>query len=518
MSENVSHAELGQLTEILFRFLLSGFQLPDAGLLIGFAILVVAILVVVFVSFRSSVLLASVNAASRNVTRYPNKQVFTDEFDTLAEKFLNSRYLGRAWYEFEETLIRPPGNQNFTEARYEVIQNTRRPHDYFNLQVIPSLRVKPFMAPSTFVAIGLLLTFIGLVAALTAAASAFTSSGSNGETIELAINNLLIVAGAKFFASIGGLLSSLLVTVVSNWWQSRISNATYLLCDNLEKRLCYISQTQIASDQYAHAIRQTKRLEELKDELAVSIGRQFGKAMEDVPQQIAGLVGNELKSVTTAIDNMAGNLGSGLGKALAQSAGTISDDLRKDTEATIRAMVGELAKASGKLEATTEKFSQLTVGFEGSTESLKGAAGQLYQATDSVRPLIQSMEQVQKDATSTHEIFSEGLVQLKQDLQGAREVVQHNVLETREVIEKLRELWSAQAKQLDLADGQLEEAFETVQRMTRGSTEHLNSQLSKMDSSVASISTYLDNRSAQLSEAVEGLDDTVSKLVSYPNR
>lgn len=518
MTENASHAELGVLTEFLFKFLLSGFQLPDVGLLIGVGIVCIAIVVIVVMSMRSSVLLGSVVNARRHVTKYPDRYAFTEQFDSVAEKFLASRYLGRAWYEFEETLIRPPNTQTFTEARYEVIQNTRRPHEYFNLQVIPSLRVKPFMAPSTFVAIGLLFTFVGLVAALTAAASAFTSSGSNGETIELAINNLLIVAGAKFFASIGGLLSSLLVTIASSWWQRRINNATYQLCDDLEKRLWYISQTQVASDQYAHAIRQTERLEELKDQLAVSIGEQFKLAMEDVPQQIAGLVGNELTLVSSAIDNMADNLGSGIGAALAQSAGSVSDELRKDTESTIRTMVEELTKASGRLEVTTESFSKLAGGFNESTESLKGSAGQLYQATNSVRPLIESLEQVQKDASSTQEVFTSVLDRLQQDLQGARDVVQENVQETRAVVENLRELWSAQATQLNLADGQLEAAFEQVERMTRSSAEHLNNQLSKMDSSVAGIATHLNTSNATLTEAVEGLDDTVSKLVSYPNR
>ena len=150
MTENASHAELGVLTEFLFKFLLSGFQLPDVGLLIGVGIVCIAIVVIVVMSMRSSVLLGSVVNARRHVTKYPDRYAFTEQFDSVAEKFLASRYLGRAWYEFEETLIRPPNTQTFTEARYEVIQNTRRPHEYFNLQVIPSLRVKPFMAPSTF--------------------------------------------------------------------------------------------------------------------------------------------------------------------------------------------------------------------------------------------------------------------------------------------------------------------------------------------------------------------------------
>jgi ABC-type transporter Mla subunit MlaD len=432
--------------------------------------------------------------------------------------FLSNSELKRAWYEFQETLIYPPDNHLFPEQRYRFIQNTRRPQEYFNLSVIPALRVKPFIAPSTFVALGLLMTFIGLVAALTNAANAFTGDSSDGAAIESAINNLLIVAGAKFFASIGGLVSSLMVSVFAGWWQNRINKVTYQLCDDLEKRTWFVSQTQVASDQYAYAIRQTDRLEDLADQLAVSIGEQFKIALDDVPQQFAGAIGGQLTPVITAIDGIAQNLGDGLGKALAESAGSMSEELRKDTEETIRTMVAELKSASEGLGETTGQLHRLAEGFEESTSSLNGAAGQLYQATNSVRPLIDSMDKLQKDATATQDTFNQILERLQSDLESAKDAIQTNVTQSRETIESLESLWGAQAEQLKLTDEQLETAFAQVQRMTQESVAHLNEHLSKMDSSVANIGSYLHNANSELAEAVEGLDDSVIKLTKYSNR
>ena len=54
--------------------------------------------------------------------------------------------------------------------------------------------------------------------------------------------------------------------------------------------------------------------------------------------------------------------------------------------------------------------------------------------------------------------------------------------------------------------------------MTQESVAHLNEHLSKMDSSVANIGSYLHNANSELAEAVEGLDDSVIKLTKYSNR
>ena len=60
----------------------------------------------------------------------------------------------------------------------------------------------------------------------------------------------------------------------------------------------------------------------------------------------------------------------------------MSEELRTDTEKTIRTMVGELNTAAHGLGDTTSHLNKLTEGFDESVDSLKGAAGLLYQATN----------------------------------------------------------------------------------------------------------------------------------------
>ena len=48
--------------------------------------------------------------------------------------------------------------------------------------------------------------------------------------------------------------------------------------------------------------------------------------------------------------------------------------------------------------------------------------------------------------------------------------------------------------------------------MTHESVDHLNEHLTKMDSAVANIGSHLNAANSDLTEAVEGLDDTVKNL------
>ncbi len=537
MSDNSSHAQLGYLTERLFNWLLWVFQLPDAGLLIGFFILASAGIVIFAMWGKTTLKIRSLASSLKLIESKQNRHEFTSDFESIYQHFLKTRYLKRAWIEFDETLIQPPNNSNFTESRYQVVQNTHRPHQYFNPHVVPDLRVRPFMAPSTFVGIGLLLTFIGLVAALTAASTAFSDTSANSESIELAINNLLIVAGAKFFASIGGLGASILVSVFSKALQRKIDTKTHELCDALESRLWFVSQTQVSSDQYAHAIRQTARLEELKDQLAVSIGEQLSIAMQSLPEQFAGAVGGQIQPLAAAIGSMADNMGT----QLVEAAGGVSNEARQANENAMNSVAETLNKVGERLEAATqgitssgtalgehvstgalalkqemkesaEMFSELISKANTTSNDLTSAASQINQASVTVAPMLESVRQTQRDSIDAGQAQQELFATLQEGLQKARHDMEENSAQTEALIKSLESLWSNQAEQLKLSDGQLESAFEQIEKMTLVSSQQLNEQLRQMDATLATITGHLNNSQSGLMEAVEALDDTVGKL------
>ena len=65
--------------------------------------------------------------------------------------------------------------------------------------------------PNFFVGLGLLGTFIGLIAALTFSSQNLTGA-TNQEEIKQALNGLLTTAAAKFYISAAGLISSLILS------------------------------------------------------------------------------------------------------------------------------------------------------------------------------------------------------------------------------------------------------------------------------------------------------------------
>ena len=68
--------------------------------------------------------------------------------------------------------------------------------------------------PNLFVGVGLFVTFLGLVAALGAAAEAITQGAESSKAMKEPIQNLLKAASAKFYASFAGLGVSLLLNTM----------------------------------------------------------------------------------------------------------------------------------------------------------------------------------------------------------------------------------------------------------------------------------------------------------------
>ena len=66
---------------------------------------------------------------------------------------------------------------------------------------------------SLFVSVGLVLTFMGLVASLQQSGAAILSAGSEGDDIKSALSDLLVIVSAKFVLSITGLACSILINL-----------------------------------------------------------------------------------------------------------------------------------------------------------------------------------------------------------------------------------------------------------------------------------------------------------------
>jgi hypothetical protein len=129
---------------------------------------------------------------------------FTQNYQLIDQKMQNTK-LAHFWSEFTETLI--PPYDDIDSPEFKLFQNTKRPQEYFKAEEVFS-GVRPLISSNTFVGVGLLLTFIGLIIALTYTGKLF--DGGNNDELVAGLQMLLATAGVKFVASVSGLGASLI--------------------------------------------------------------------------------------------------------------------------------------------------------------------------------------------------------------------------------------------------------------------------------------------------------------------
>jgi hypothetical protein len=179
------------------------------------------------------------------------------------------------------TTPRPPAAHPSKPAPIQVaqlpycrIQNTVRPAEFLNLQDVGSFGLHlRWIQPLAgyFVAVGLLLTFTGLVGALLLASQSIgvdaVDEGAMRKMQE-ALIGLLGAATFKFWTSIAGLGSSIILGLAyrfSTWWMQR---ALDRLCRELERCLAVLTPELIAQRQLEELRQQALQLKEFNGQLA----------------------------------------------------------------------------------------------------------------------------------------------------------------------------------------------------------------------------------------------------------
>jgi len=133
----------------------------------------------------------------------PDEKAFLINFDRVNQRLSRHGLIGYAWQECAKTC-----------TREHVVVRTVRPSAFFNPSIVREqligMKLMPTV-PGYFVGLGLLLTFIGLVIALSKAAAGVSGSP---EGMTQSLRDLLDAATFKFSTSIAGLFSSLFLALV----------------------------------------------------------------------------------------------------------------------------------------------------------------------------------------------------------------------------------------------------------------------------------------------------------------
>lgn len=114
-----------------------------------------------------------------------------------------------------------------------------------------------------FVAIGLVFTFLGIVAALSEATASMAAAGATGAAAQASLLGLLAIAATKFWTSIAGVLTSIILRVIARRRRRAIEWLEEDLFATLDSCVDLLSPQRVMVDQ----LRTLARIEEALSKL-----------------------------------------------------------------------------------------------------------------------------------------------------------------------------------------------------------------------------------------------------------
>jgi len=282
------------------------------------------------------------------------RQILAERWGDVCAEMEGSRYkpFVHAWQEFRETLI---------DESASPIRNTQRPQAFFM-----SLKGRTQWletAANLSVGVGLLLTFVGLVAALSAVD---LNADMKPDDMTEGLRKLLSAASAKFVTSVAGVGMSLGYRITDRFLSARLASQLSIISRALERGLLYTSSQHLAAEQAHQLSEQTTTLKQLATEISVQVGERFAAAVQPVTQSIADL----RVSMQQGYEMQAAALRDGAGSAISGSVGAELNALASklatvgDSIAQMQSLLGrsgsnvseEIDRAGARLEAVSSRM------------------------------------------------------------------------------------------------------------------------------------------------------------------
>ena len=392
--------------------LLSGALVEDHWPGLIAAVLVFALVLVVFdLLFRVLGRCVALDWLRRIVDSPKKPQQFSDEIEIIRRKVSEGSRpsalgLGRfrkqvasAWEEFYETLV------SYPELDRIILRNSVRPSAFFNIDDLDFGEGYWRIVPGLFVTVGLLLTFLGLIAAL----HQMNVSGQ-ASVDDAAMANLLQVASAKFIMSVTGLFCSIIFTILLRVGMSHLDERVHRLNIALEDQLSFISLEGLTVEQVKAAREQRDHFRSIGLELVEHLARPL---REEIPETISKAIGEAIGPVVDRVGQV----------------GTEGvDGLVRDLSEQLTSQVGSaLGDASGSLTQATEQLGALVMRIDQTSSTMgAGMESTVEQLGQAVEDLRKSM---QRGADATQSALSAGAEEIFTAMQLSLEGIRENTRE-----------------------------------------------------------------------------------------
>lgn len=355
---------------------LDNFRDEHVPLRLSLAIVAAAIVLLVLLVAWGAVAWRRVDRLRRLVRAVASAGDFAKNFDAI-DQALGRSIVGPAWIEYRESLKRD-------ESR---ILYLRHPGDYFGLETIGSAAFPArFFAAAHgyFVGIGLLLTFVGLVAALKFSAAGVASSDL--AVAKQALNALLAAASFKFMTSIAGLGCSLVLSVAARSVTYGVEGAMRGLAVDLEIAMVPVFPETLAYDQLMVGRRQLALLDQigsgLPGRIATELEPRLQARLAAATAPLAAAIAATPAPIVAAIHEVRDEMRATDHEAVPRALQTAVADMRSDAGADLKQLTARLAEVGVAIGSMQQHIGKSGEAF---ADQMSLAAAQLLEAASALR-------------------------------------------------------------------------------------------------------------------------------------
>lgn len=314
---------------------------------------------------------ASLAKAGALIAETHTRQSFAAAFPVVDSELSRDPFLRHAWVPFRETVLHRSGE--------DTVKYTVRPRQFLNGEALAGGVVNLAMIramPNYLVGVGLLFTFVGLVAALYFAGLGVTAQDIHDA--QASLKQLLQAATFKFVTSIAGLGASILFSIAKKRQLGSLARQADQFCRLLEERLELLTPVAVAHASHRELMRFNTELgQSIATHLDATIGRTMGSVMAPMGVLLERMTENMAEMNREAIERMLLMFTERLQGAAAQEMARLIDALRT-VHASIAGLVGDIDRGrkalSDELTRTSAELGQcLTAAGEAAGERMVGA-------------------------------------------------------------------------------------------------------------------------------------------------
>lgn len=369
--------------------------------------------------------LRQANQALEGVRQAPSiseaHAALVDQYQTLAKAVGDSQnpQLQHAWDEFEENLVDPASAP---------LTSTVHANEFFE-PIIEQSRGLVWWA-NIMVAIGLVATFLGIMAALGQASNSIAQGGGDTGAVQSALKKLLEVTAAKFMTSVAGVGASIWLRFGDRHLQRKVRDQVSMLVDALERGLVYLPPQRIAAEQLRQLEEIVNAQKLFTQDLAVAIGDKLTEQF----QPVVAVLGNIDGGIRNLKDELVGGVG-----------GAVANTLNETAGAQMQALAGALSRMSEHLGAIPDQIGASAddahARIENAASLFSEASSSMQVAFDALGRRIEEMgaQLVEKQKAAAEEMQA----QLTKERASLDDAVERNRKEVQAATEELRSLVSS---------------------------------------------------------------------------